>query len=316
MATNVTALRTILVATDGSADAALAARIAADLARRTGAALHLIHTWQPVPVTSYPYPSVQLASTYQLYQSDAEAVLADAAGELTAGGVRPAATHLHCGQPVGAIVTLAEELRVDLIVLGSRGLGTLRRLVLGSVSEGVAHEARRPVLIVRGGDAAWPPQRVVVGDDGSSAAQQPIELASLIARQYDASLRLVHASPAPHGALRDGEEIFRRTVGLGPVQDERVGVIRDEVFHRISGMLNERIVALQAAGPLDAAPEVIFDDPAAAIVGAAEGTAASTLIVVGSRGLGALARLRLGSVSTKILHAAAGPVLVVPQRRT
>lgn len=61
-------------------------------------------------------------------------------------------THLRKGRS-------AEEIGVGLIVLGSRGLGPVGRLAMGSVSEGVVHHARVPVLVMRGGVQAWPPSR-------------------------------------------------------------------------------------------------------------------------------------------------------------
>ena len=63
----------------------------------------------------------------------------------------------HAGAPQGRaaeeISGLAEELGVDLVVVGSRRVGTVKRLTTGSVSEGVAHLADCPVLVVRGGEA-------------------------------------------------------------------------------------------------------------------------------------------------------------------
>lgn len=314
MNANPPALRTLLVATDGSSDAALAARIAADIASRSGAALHLIHTWRPVPIGSYPYPAVPPANVSRLYQADAEVILADAAGALASSGVQIAATHLHCGPPVGSIASLAEELKADLIVLGSRGMGPLRRLLVGSVSSGLAHEATRPVLIVRGGERAWPPRTIVVGDDGTSVARSAAALAARLGQLYDATLALVQASAAlPSPPVAGGEAMIRYSLGMEAPSSAPAEVLREERYQRTTEMLNEHAVALQALGVARVVPEIVAGDPAAAIVDAAE-SADPALIVVGSRGLGALARLRLGSVSTKVLHAAAGPVLIVPQR--
>lgn len=306
-------LQVILVATDGSPDATYAATIAADLAQRSGAALHLAHTWQPIPVATYPDLGMVPPTTYQLYQDEAETILNAAAEALASGGVRPAATHLRSGPAVSSIVAIAEEIGADLIVIGSRGLGPLRRLILGSVSSGLAHETTRPVLIARGGQG-WPPERIIVGDDGTAAAQRPIDLAAALARLYTRPVALVHACPVPHDSERESEEILRRSVGMAPSGDDRVATLREELFHHAAGILNERVIALQAAGQLDVTPEIVFAEPATAIVGAAEGAGGPALIVVGSRGLGAMARLRLGSVSTKVLHAATDSVLIVPQR--
>lgn len=314
MSANSSALRTILVATDGSAHAVAAARVAADIAGRSNAALHLVHTWMPEPPASYPYPSMPPANIAQLYQADAEAVLAGAVSDLTSRGIRVAETHLHCGPAAGSIASIGEEVNADLIVLGSRGHGTLRRLLLGSVSSELAHESTRPVLIVRDGERSWPPRAVVVGDDGTPAAQPALEMAATIVRLYDAPLALVHAcATLPRDPVAGGDAMLRRTLGLDSTGASSADALHEEIFHHATTLLNQRAVALQGAGIARVQPEVVFGDPAAAIVDSAESTAPG-LIVVGSRGLGAVARLRLGSVSTKVLHAASGPVLIVPHR--
>ncbi len=308
-------LRTILVATDGSDDAALAGLAAADLASRTGAALHLVHAWMPASAASYPYPYMPSTSAYQLYQADAAAVLSAAASILAATGVQIAATHLHCGQPIGAIVALGEALAADLLVVGSRGLGPLRRLVLGSVSSGLAQETTRPLLVVRGGATAWPPARVVVGDDGTPAARQAGGLAAALAKLYGTPMALVRTcAPLPRDATRASEDVFRSTTGMAPIGDDQAIVMRGEIYGRATESLHEHAVQLQGEGIAEIVTEVIFGDPATAIVEAAEATTSPALIAVGTRSLGTLARLRLGSVSTKVLHASPGSVLVVPQR--
>ena len=58
------------------------------------------------------------------------------------------------------------------MVVGNRGLGTVKRLVAGSVSEGVVSLARSPVLVMRGYEAAWPPGRVVLGVDSFEEARE------------------------------------------------------------------------------------------------------------------------------------------------
>jgi hypothetical protein len=58
------------------------------------------------------------------------------------------------------------------VVVGSRGLGAVKRLVVGSVAEGVVRLAPCPVLVMRGGKGAWPPSRIVVGYDPSEGAKE------------------------------------------------------------------------------------------------------------------------------------------------
>jgi nucleotide-binding universal stress UspA family protein len=64
-------------------------------------------------------------------------------------GDEVAGVHARLGRPDAEIVGLAEELGAGLIVLGSRGLGTLRRALMGSVSDSVVRHAHCPVLVVR-----------------------------------------------------------------------------------------------------------------------------------------------------------------------
>jgi nucleotide-binding universal stress UspA family protein len=60
-----------------------------------------------------------------------------------------ATTRLLSGDAADEIVACADSIRADLIVIGSRGLGALGRMILGSVSRAVLHETRVPVLVVR-----------------------------------------------------------------------------------------------------------------------------------------------------------------------
>jgi nucleotide-binding universal stress UspA family protein len=103
--------------------------------------------------------------------------------------------HLLIGPSVNAVLDLGEEIEADLIVVGSRGHGPIGRLLLGSVSEGVVHYATRPVLRLRGGEDAWPPGRVVIGDDGSETTRKAAELAVSIGELCGARGALVRAYP-------------------------------------------------------------------------------------------------------------------------
>jgi len=75
--------------------------------------------------------------------------LEDQAREMRDEGAKVVETHLMLGRPDAAIVRLADDLGVGLVVMGSRGLGRVRRSLLGSVSDSVVRHARCPVLVVR-----------------------------------------------------------------------------------------------------------------------------------------------------------------------
>jgi nucleotide-binding universal stress UspA family protein len=282
----------ILLATDGSEDAALAASAAIGLSNRTASELHVVHTWQSVP-------SARFESFIRSHsKQQAEELLAEQEKVIEASGGKIASTHLREGRAIDEILDLAGELEAGLIVMGSRGMGPLKRLAVGSVSEGVVHHARCPVLVLRGGQAAWPPSRVVIGDDGSDDAREAGELAARIGKLFGTAALLVRAYPTLPATDPEGRKLDPRMV-----DDE----LKDE-----TRALEAR--AAEIEDDLGIRPRVRIDvgDPAASLIEAAEeGAPERALIAVGSRGLGAVQRLRVGSVSTKVLRASRGPVLIV-----
>jgi nucleotide-binding universal stress UspA family protein len=147
----------ILLATDGSKEAELASRTAADLAQSTGSELHVLYVWE----AANPYvEAVGLAGDEPVTQRlDAElrrqfdlqarAMLDAQAEKVRAVGGTVAQAHLRMGKADHAIVTLAEEIGAGLIVMGGRGRGGIRRALMGSVSDSVVRHAHCPVLVVR-----------------------------------------------------------------------------------------------------------------------------------------------------------------------
>ena len=139
----------ILLATDGSEDATLAARAAIELSNRTASELHVVHVWHDVPT-----PHLHSFVRAQLRQ-EAEEVLNKQLERIEQAGGTVAEAHLREGRTIDEILDLSEELDVGLLIVGSRGLGGVGRILLGSFSEGIIHHARRPVLVVPGGRDAW-----------------------------------------------------------------------------------------------------------------------------------------------------------------
>jgi nucleotide-binding universal stress UspA family protein len=148
--------RTILLATDGSEEANLAAQAAAELSRETGSEVHLIYTL-PTPaqlIGHHLYTDEIRDSLIGGAERDAEKFLKEQAERLESEGAKVAETHLRSGDPDKEILRAAEALNVGLIVMGSRGLGAITRRLMGSVSDSVAHYAHCPVLLVRGDSAS------------------------------------------------------------------------------------------------------------------------------------------------------------------
>ena len=145
----------IVLATDGSREAQLAASTATDLANSTNSELHLLCV---APGNLDPVYHIHEGSLrYETYQQALEAVRAEAQEVLDeqvrkvreAGGSVKEAHLRNADRRDQAIIHLAEELGAGLIVMGSRGLGGVRRALIGSVSDSVVRHAHCPVLIVR-----------------------------------------------------------------------------------------------------------------------------------------------------------------------
>lgn len=292
-----TSLRNILLATDGSRDAEVALRAAADISEKTGAALHVIHVYTELAPAAYP-PWVFDDYSHPL-EEEARELLRRQVWKARSAGGRVAREYLREGEPTEEIIALAEGLDTDLVIVGHRGTGWVKRLITGSVSEGVVHRASDPVLVVRGGAGAWPIKRVVVGDDGSRSAQRAGQLVAEIAELFGAEVVLVRAyenPPAPVGGWSAEDRRELDEARLRNLQELEGWAKRLEM---IAQDRPETRLAESKATP--------------AIVSVAEeGVEERTLLAVGSRGLGAPKRALFGSVSTKVLRAVDGPVLVVP----
>ena len=140
----------ILLATDGSEEAELAALRAVDLAQSTDSELHVVHVGVvPIYLKSYPGTLGYYGKLYEQIEEVSGKLLRKQFWRVKAAGGTVAGTHLRMGQVDLEIVALAEELGAGLIVIGSRGLGGVRRALMGSVSDSVVRHAHCPVLVVR-----------------------------------------------------------------------------------------------------------------------------------------------------------------------
>jgi nucleotide-binding universal stress UspA family protein len=134
----------VLLATDGSREAQLAATTAADLAKSTDSELHVVHVGELRPTF--------LAQTEEEpaeLQREARRLLDEQERRVEEAGGTVKEAHLRQGRADEEIVDLAEGLGIGLIVMGSRGRGRIRRALMGSVSDSVVRHAHCPVTIVR-----------------------------------------------------------------------------------------------------------------------------------------------------------------------
>jgi nucleotide-binding universal stress UspA family protein len=139
-------MKRILVAIDGSDPSLKAARMAADIALRFGAQLTLVHV---VPKLLLP-PDVYgltLAEVEKEHRAYAEKLLQQALSFLAEPGVDTTSTILY-GSPAESIAEEAAAPDVGMVVVGSRGHGSVARMFLGSVSDRIVHISPKPVLVV------------------------------------------------------------------------------------------------------------------------------------------------------------------------
>jgi nucleotide-binding universal stress UspA family protein len=142
---------TILLATDGSDEAKQATQAATELSRETGSEVHLVYVL-PSPaqlIGHHLYPDETRESLIGGAERDAETFLKEQAEKISSDGGKVADTHLRSGDPDKEILRAAESLGVGLIVMGSRGLGAVSRMLIGSVSDSVVRHAHCPVFVVR-----------------------------------------------------------------------------------------------------------------------------------------------------------------------
>lgn len=292
----------VLLALDGSAPSLVARDLVGALPWPRGTEVHA--------VTAYDVPidwTGGMAST-MAWVGEIEDAVRDEAVESLGNSIAPLSEagltverHALRGRAANVIIDAAQELEVDLIVTGSRGRGPLRAMLLGSVAAEVAAHAPAPVLIARSNRVA----RLLVATDGSECAQGiPPLLASWgIFGSTPADALAVNVPDSP------AYELMASLYALG---DEQITRERLALAQRADHDATAMAQRLEEAG-MPSRPLVRSGDAAEQILAAASETEAD-LIVTGSRGLGGLERLILGSVARNVLLHARASVLIARPR--
>lgn len=140
-------MKRYLVPVDGSQGASKALAHAIGRAREAKAEIHVLHVVAPIN-----YDELKIYAEHsdiaKIRREAHQRILASAADELKAAGI-PCAAHLLDGHPGETIAQFAESQNMDEIIMGSRGMGAIGSIMLGSVSNRVAHLARMPVTLVK-----------------------------------------------------------------------------------------------------------------------------------------------------------------------
>jgi nucleotide-binding universal stress UspA family protein len=286
----------IVVGVDGSAAAADALRWAVEQGRDRGWEVEAVLAWG---FLLQHHPDHEGAFDPSYDATKAAAALSTYLERAVPGAA--VSTRLVRDLPGRALVEAADQDEAELLVVGARGRGDVRSMLLGSVSYDCLHESHRPVAVVRQGMAPHVegPRRVVVGVDGSEQAQRALRWAVDHAAATGASLEVIQAWHVPY----IGADPYGGVLVLDPADFERVA--KEQL---------ERALAAVDLAPVTAGVQrsTPCHQPAAALIDAAKG---AELVVVGARGLGGFAGLLLGSTSSQLVHHAPCPVVVVPDRR-
>lgn len=210
--------------------------------------------------------------------------------------------HVVDASPVDAIIREATRIRVNVIVMGWRGQGAIRRFLTGSVSRGVVRRAPCAVLVVR--RAVRRVQHVVIGVDGSSHARRAIALITRLQPPRGGRVLLLSAIDTmwvPAQALAPLGT--RATVGaeVGRINRGHLARARREI---------ERASKLLAAAGWKVDAKVATGAPLRELIGAV-GKKRVDLLVVGARGVTGIRHLLLGSVAEGALNRSPVPVLIV-----
>jgi nucleotide-binding universal stress UspA family protein len=285
----------VLVATDGSEDAHAATTWLTRFPLPAGSRLRVVSVVS-IPPSALDVPPVQ--DFYTALRDAAGQAAASASAEL-APRFAEADVQVPEGDAQEVIPRVAQEWGADLVVLGARGLGAIAGFLLGRVSLSVARHAHCSVLVVKGGVDA---RGILVGIDGSEQASAATRFLASLPLDPTVVVRLAGVVQAP--AVPGTTPGFAR----GMVQDAIAQIVRE----RTTAL--ERALA-EAAAPLaglvkNVERQVLVGHPVEALSTAAAAPDVG-LVVVGARGLGALQRLWLGSVSEGVLRHVDRPVLIV-----
>jgi len=289
-------LRTVLAATDLSAPARHALDRAADLAREHGATLALAHAISGSRLDELRRWLGQDTPAPQELMAEAAGALHALAQAAHARAGVTVAEHVSAGSVLDELGRLAETLDADLLVVGARGLGYLRRMALGSTGERLLRRSRRPVLVVRQAPRA-PYRRILVPVDFSAWT--------------DATLREVRRL-APHAhlvLLHVWEVPFEGKLRFAGVADAVIGRYRrdarDEAMRRLAGLAADHGLA-----PHTWTASLPEGDPALRI-SEQEQEQDCDLVAIGKHGRNVAEDLLLGSVTQHVLGESQGDVLVV-----
>jgi nucleotide-binding universal stress UspA family protein len=278
----------ILLATDGSRHARRATRWLRDLSLAPDATVSVL----TVATLDEPPRDAQTMTELRASVARKARHVAERAARMLGGRWRQVEVIVRDGDPRVEIMRVADEMRVGMIVLGARGLGRVKRFLIGSTSLAAARYAPCPVAIVRG--RPHKTRRLLAAIDASSGSRAALRFLSISDLAHDSRVTLLHVLPPVVARASRAR--------AKSLSDKNQHAEADTLLREAGATLEESrrsVERLIAAG-----------DPAREIVKISRARAVD-VVVLGARGLRTLGRLLLGSVSEAVLHQANRPVIIV-----
>lgn len=300
-------LRTILVPLDGSALAERALPIAADIARRSGGAVHLVRAHIPIAVVGATaegaiFSQDMLAADEALRHRAKEYLDATATRVAAEWGLRVSAD-TEDGSPAGLITDIADRIDADLVIMTTHGAGGFTPDWLGSVADSVIRHSHRPVLVLPENDAhlgeTFTPRRILVTLDGSALANAILPIARDLAIAFGAQIDLIRIV-APYVP---GDVIST----LAADRPDPFGVDAESVHAKKS--LDDAAADLHKVGIKTTVTVRIDLSPTRCLLDHVKETDPDCLAIA-TQGRG-ISRIFLGSVADKLIRSAGRPVVVL-----
>jgi nucleotide-binding universal stress UspA family protein len=290
--------RPIVVGIDGSAGGVAATRWAAGLAQRFGAPLRLLHARPDTGHALTDAAAALRAAVMTHHAENAEKFLAEATAAAREAAPDLKVTTTALDSAVGeALIDASASAR--FLVLGSAPRGPLAAILLGSTTVSVVTASQCPVIMVRGADTAGADGPVVVGVDYSETGAVALERAFEVADRLGVGLKAVHAWSR---LVPAGEFVLPNMVDWTALESAELVQLTetvDEVGQRFPN------VAVQCF--------LESDRPAEALIKHSGG---ARLVVVGSRGRGALTGAVFGSTGLNMLQHCRIPLMICHEGHT
>jgi nucleotide-binding universal stress UspA family protein len=276
----------ILVGLDGSTGSEHAFRWATELAAGSDATVQPVMAWDYPTLALLPFPAGLPVPPLDAMQADAEVRAAALTEAVTdEGDAPPADPVVRQGSPGRVICEVAEE--ADLIVVGSRGLGSVTGVLLGSVGSHCVNAAPCPVVVVPDQDVAASTGTAVVGIDGSEGAEAAVAWADAWLPE-STRLLLVHTWELPVTLDSIATALDAQAI------EEAAAVMLDKAAASVSRHEVETLI--------------VRGDARSELERLAKG---ADMLVLGSNGRGAINRFLLGSVASHVVHHLTAPTVIV-----